>query len=118
MGTKAGGLGSTGRACAWWLVSAPVDFRCGADRLLVHVREVLGREPLDGSAYIFRNRRASRIKVLRVDAQGVWLSARRSSLIANTCAAPESPSRTRSCPSAPGRVTGAVRGAPSVRCHA
>ncbi len=41
--------------CAWWLVSAPVDFRCGADRLLVYVREVLAREPLDGSAYVFRN---------------------------------------------------------------
>lgn len=30
----------------WWLVSGPVDFRYRADRLLVHVREVLGREPL------------------------------------------------------------------------
>ncbi|TAM58505.1 MAG: hypothetical protein EPN49_12460 [Rhodanobacter sp.] len=57
--------------------SALVDFRCGADRLLVYVREVLGREPLDGSAYVFRNRRASRLKVLLVDAQGVWLSTRR-----------------------------------------
>jgi transposase len=62
---------------ARWLVSAPVDFRCGADRLLVYVREVLGREPLDGSAYVFRNRRCTRIKVLVVDAQGVWLSVRR-----------------------------------------
>ena len=34
------------RVHAWWLVSAPVDFRCGADRLLVHVREVLKRNPL------------------------------------------------------------------------
>jgi transposase len=40
------GMGSG--VSAWWLVSAPVDFRCGADRLLVHVREVLAREPLDG----------------------------------------------------------------------
>jgi Transposase and inactivated derivatives len=69
------GMGSG--VSAWWLVSAPVDFRCGADRLLVHVREVLAREPLDGSAYVFRNRRSTRIKVLVVDAQGVWLSVRR-----------------------------------------
>ena len=69
------GMGSG--VSAWWLVSAPVDFRCGADRLLVHVREVLARDPLDGSAYVFRNRRATRIKVLVVDAQGVWLSVRR-----------------------------------------
>ncbi|MEO7065386.1 MAG: IS66 family insertion sequence element accessory protein TnpB [Rhodanobacter sp.] len=61
----------------WWLLSAPVDFRCGADRLLVHVREALGRDPLDGSAYVFCNRRSSRMKVLVVDAQGVWLATRR-----------------------------------------
>jgi transposase len=74
MGKKTGaGIGSG--VFAWWLVSAPVDFRCGADRLLVHVREVLGRDPLDGSAYVFRNRRAIRLKVLVVDAQGVWLCA-------------------------------------------
>ena len=62
---------------AWWLLSAPVDFRCGADRLLVHVRETLGRDPLDGSAYVFCNRRSSRMKVLVVDTQGVWLATRR-----------------------------------------
>ena len=77
MGKKAMGLGVDTSLQARWLVSAPVDFRCGADRLLVHVREVLGREPLDGSAYVFRNRRNSRLKVLMVDAQGVWLSVRR-----------------------------------------
>ena len=65
------------RVHAWWLVSAPVDFRCGADRLLVHVREVLKRDPLDGSAFVFRNRSGSRLKVLVVDSQGVWLSTRR-----------------------------------------
>ena len=77
MGKKAMGLGVDTSLQARWLVSAPVDFRCGADRLLVHVREVLGREPLDGSAYVFRNPRNSRLKVLMVDAQGVWLSVRR-----------------------------------------
>jgi transposase len=77
MGKKIEGLETGLAVSAWWLVSAPVDFRCGADRLLVHVREVLGRDPLDGSAYVFCNRRTSRIKVLVVDAQGVWLSMRR-----------------------------------------
>ena len=71
------GVGIDGHVTAWWLVSAPVDFRCGADRLLVHVREVLGRDPLDGSAWVFRTRAATRMKVLRFDAQGVWLSVRR-----------------------------------------
>ena len=77
MGKKIEGLGRGLGVSAWWLVSAPVDFRCGADRLLVHVREALGRDPLDGSAYVFCNRRTSRMKVLVVDAQGVWLATRR-----------------------------------------
>lgn len=77
MNNKAMGLGVGSSVHAWWLVSAPMDFRCGMDRLLVTVREVLGRDPLDGTAYVFRNRNASRIKVLMVDAQGVWLSVRR-----------------------------------------
>ncbi len=77
MGKKIEGSERGLAVSAWWLVSAPVDFRCGADRLLVHVREALGRDPLDGSAYVFCNRRTSRIKVLVVDGQGVWLSLRR-----------------------------------------
>lgn len=77
MGRKVTGFGVDTELKARWLVSAPVDFRCGADRLLVYVREVLVREPLDGSAYVFRNRRGTRLKVLMVDAQGVWLSTRR-----------------------------------------
>lgn len=77
MGLQGDGLGSGARLRAWWLVSTPVDFRCGVDRLLVHVREVLERDPLDGSAYVFRNRSGRRLKVLVVDGQGVWLSARR-----------------------------------------
>ena len=38
---KVGDFGPTG--WVWWLVSGSVDFRCGVDRLLVHVREVLER---------------------------------------------------------------------------
>ncbi|MGP1664826.1 MAG: hypothetical protein ACTS5I_02700 [Rhodanobacter sp.] len=34
MRTKTDGVDGGERPCAWWLVSAPVDFRCGADRLL------------------------------------------------------------------------------------
>ncbi len=61
----------------WWLAVNPVDLRCGIDRLLVKVAAELGCEVCDGGAYVFRNRSATRIKVLCVDAQGVWLSVRR-----------------------------------------
>lgn len=77
MGQHGAGFEVGVRLHAWWLVSAPVDFRCGADRLLVYVREALQRDPLDGSAYVFRNRSSTRLKVLVVDSQGVWLSTRR-----------------------------------------
>jgi transposase len=77
MGKKVEGFDMGLALSVWWLVCAPVDFRCGADRLLVHIREALGRDPLDGSAYVFCNRRMTRIKVLVVDAQGVWLWTRR-----------------------------------------
>lgn len=61
----------------WWLVTASIDLRCGMDRLLVHVREVLDRNPFDEAAYVFRNRAATRIKVLCCDAQGTWRAVRR-----------------------------------------
>lgn len=61
----------------WWLVVAAMDLRCGMDRLLVAVQALLGREAIDGGAYVFCNRAGTRIKVLVVDATGVWLCVRR-----------------------------------------
>jgi transposase len=55
----------------------PVDLRCGIDRLLVMVQELLGRDAFDGGAYVFRNRSGTRMKVVCVDGQGVWLCVRR-----------------------------------------
>lgn len=60
-----------------WLARAPVDLRCGADRLWLLAKMSLDRDPVDGGAYIFRNRAGTRIKVLCVDAHGVWLAVRR-----------------------------------------
>lgn len=61
----------------WWLALAPVDLRYGVDRLLRKVGEELDRDPRDGGAYLFRNRAGTRVKVLCLDATGVWLSTRR-----------------------------------------
>ncbi|WP_291230552.1 IS66 family insertion sequence element accessory protein TnpB [Dokdonella sp.] len=61
----------------WWLACAPVDLRCGVDRLLVKVQAELGQAVSEGGAYVFRNRASTRIKVLCVDATGVWLCVRR-----------------------------------------
>lgn len=62
---RRGKVGNFGPAVwVWWLVSGSVDFRCGADRLLVRVRQVLEREPMDGAVFVFCNRRGTRLKVV------------------------------------------------------
>lgn len=61
----------------WWLAVAPVDLRYGIDRLLARVAQELGHDVREGGAYLFRNRAGTRMKVLCLDAQGVWLSTRR-----------------------------------------
>lgn len=65
------------RPTRWWLACAPIDLRCGIDRLLVLVQSTFEGDAFDGSAYVFRNRASSRIKVLIGDATGVWLCVRR-----------------------------------------
>ncbi|TAN08541.1 MAG: transposase [Rhodanobacteraceae bacterium] len=61
----------------WWLAVAPADLRCGIDRLLAKVGDELGQDARDGGAYAFRNRSGTRMKVVCMDAQGVWLATRR-----------------------------------------
>ncbi len=60
-----------------WLVVEPVDMRLGIDGLSAYVQQALNRPPCDGTAYAFRNKRGSRIKLLQWDGTGVWLSQRR-----------------------------------------
>jgi transposase len=60
-----------------WLVVEPVDMRGGIDGLSQRIQNLLGKSPCDGSAYAFRNRRATRIKLLIWDGTGVWLCHRR-----------------------------------------
>lgn len=60
-----------------WLAIEPVDMRLGIDGLSACIQQALGRSPCDGTAYAFRNRRGTRIKLLQWDGTGVWLSQRR-----------------------------------------
>ena len=61
---------------AWYLATAPIDLRCGTDRLLLLVQSLAGGQIAEG-AYVFRNRSGTRIKLLLADATGVWLCTRR-----------------------------------------
>lgn len=56
---------------------APVDFRCGIDGLARLCREVLSSDPFSGTVFVFRNRRATAVKLLAYDGQGFWLCQKR-----------------------------------------
>ena len=55
----------------------PADFRRGIDGLARLCREVLRTDPFSGTVVVFRNRRATAIKVLAYDGQGFWLCQKR-----------------------------------------
>lgn len=55
----------------------PVDFRRGIDGIARVCREALDADPFSGTAYVFRNRRGTAIKILIYDSQGFWLCHKR-----------------------------------------
>jgi len=55
----------------------PVDFRKGIDGLAGICRQQLARDPLNGWAFVFRNRKATAVKILLYDGQGFWLCQKR-----------------------------------------
>ena len=55
----------------------PADFRRGIDGLARLAREELASDPFSGCIFVFRNRRATAIKVLVYDGQGFWLCQKR-----------------------------------------
>ena len=61
---------------AVWLAVDPLDMRAGTDTALARVVQVFGAAR-PHHAYLFANKRATRMKVLVHDGIGVWLAARR-----------------------------------------
>ena len=59
------------------LAVEPVDFRKGIDSLAAVCQRVLKEDPFAGYLFIFRNRKATSIKVLIYDGQGFWLCQKR-----------------------------------------
>lgn len=56
-----------------FLYREPTDMRKGFDGLSGIVRSELGADPLDGSLFLFVNRRRDRLKILHWDGTGYWL---------------------------------------------
>lgn len=59
-----------------FLASHPVDFRKGPDGLMALVRDA-GADPFGGALYVFRTKRADRIKIVWWDGTGLCLYAKR-----------------------------------------
>jgi transposase len=59
------------------LATQPVDFRKGMDGLAALVQQVLRADPFQGDVFIFRARRADRVKILVYDGTGLVLYAKR-----------------------------------------
>lgn len=55
----------------------PVDFRKGAEGLAALVRETMKSDPFSGAIYVFRAKRADRVKLIYWDGTGVCLFAKR-----------------------------------------
>ncbi len=55
----------------------PADFRKGIDGLAAVCRIHLHQDPFLGTVFVFRNRRATAVKILVYDGQGFWLSHKR-----------------------------------------
>lgn len=55
------------------IATRPVDFRRGADSLAVMVQSVLRQDPFGGTVFVFRSKRADRIKLLVYDGTGLVL---------------------------------------------
>ncbi len=59
------------------MATRPVDFRKGVDGLAALVRDTMGADPFSGAVYVFRAKRADRVKLVFWDGTGVVLVAKR-----------------------------------------
>ena len=55
------------------VATKPVDFRRGADSLVSLVREQLQHDPFSGTIFVFRSKRADRLKIVAWDGSGLVL---------------------------------------------
>ena len=67
-------LGTSGQI---WVCVEPVDGRKSFDGLAGVVTQQLGRDPLSGDLFVFRNRRGDRLKILAWQEDGYALYLRR-----------------------------------------
>ena len=59
------------------VATKPIDFRKGHDGLAAQVASVLRRDPFTGTVFVFRSRRADRLKLLYWDGSGLVMAYKR-----------------------------------------
>jgi len=60
-----------------FVATRPIDFRRGIDGLSLAVQEMFGLDPFCGAVFVFRSKRADRIKLLVWDQTGMVLVHKR-----------------------------------------
>lgn len=60
-----------------FVMHEPVSFRNGIDGMAAIARVVLGKEPMSGAYFVFRNRGRHMLRILFYDGGGFWLCTRR-----------------------------------------
>ena len=60
-----------------FVATSPVDFRKGHDGLAALVQSHLRHKPFDGAVYVFRAKRADRLKLIYWDGSGLVMSYKR-----------------------------------------
>ena len=69
-------IGPTGQVRVL-VATMPVDFRKGMDGLAALVKEQLKSDPFSGAIFVFRAKRADRVKLIWWDGSGLCLFAKR-----------------------------------------
>jgi transposase len=90
-----------------YIATRPIDFCCGHDGLAAKVQEMLRLDPFSGAAFVFRSKRADRVKILVWDRTGLVLVHKR----LEGCKFVLANDRRRRDADIAGDVRGSVRGA-------
>ncbi|MDR6670147.1 IS66 family insertion sequence element accessory protein TnpB [Rhizobium sp. 1399] len=63
--------------CAIMVATKPVDFRKGHDGLAALVKNELDKDPFTGTVFVFRSRKADRLKLIYWDGGGLVMAYKR-----------------------------------------
>lgn len=60
-----------------WFYKQPIDFRKQIDGLIILVADTLKMDPTSGQLFIFRNKKADKLKMLYWEDDGFWMLYKR-----------------------------------------